>query len=204
MDDLKISGEKYNEYLPLIKAFPFSEKADILGIQKRNQSFVFGFFNRHIAFDHTDFVDVSGGEVSLAVKVVLCKYLLMCPEKIIKTSNRLVTFQDFPGFAPLSASFTARTCNVIASAFSGRLGALKDRCVQLGGTIMETKSYDLSVRFRALHRVPIILNFNDVDGQIPARTVFLYHDNADVYLDSKSVTLVCRYLTGILIQPEDV
>ena len=204
MDDLKIFDEKYNEYLPLIKEFPFSEKADILGIQKRNNSFVFGFFNHHIAFDQTDFMDVSGGEVSSAVKVVLCKYLLMCPEKIVETSNRLVTFQDFPGFASLSSSLTASTCNIIETTFSGHLETLKERCLRLGGTIMETKSYDLSVRFRALHRVPIILNFNDMNSKTPARTVFLYHDNADVYLDSKSLTLVCRYLTGLLIQPEDV
>jgi len=200
MDDSKIFDKKYNEYLSQLREFPFSQKAAILGVQKRNQSYVFEFFNRRIAFDRNDFKDLSGEEVTFAVKVVLCKYLLMCPEKVSESSNRLVTFREFANAGPLFSSFTANTGKIIETTFSGQLEKLKARCANLGGTVVETKSYDLSIRFRALHRVPIILNFNDTDELMPAKAGFLYHDNAENYLDLECLTITCTYLTGLLIQ----
>ncbi|MCK5163412.1 MAG: DUF3786 domain-containing protein [Desulfobacula sp.] len=200
MEDSKIFDKKYNEYLSLIKGFDFLKKAEILGIQKRNKLFIFEFFNRQIAFDLNDFTDIAGDKVTFAVKVVLCKYLLMCPETISKSANRLVTFREFANAGPLFSSFTANTNKIIETTFSGQLEKLKTRCLKLGGTIMENKSYDLSVRFRALHRIPIILNFNDKDELMPATAAFLYHDNAQNYLDLQCLTITCTYLTGQLIQ----
>ena len=68
MDHSKIFDKKYAEYLKQIKEIPFSGKTKILGIQKRDQSYIFEFFNRQIVFDQNDFMDNSGGEVSFAVK----------------------------------------------------------------------------------------------------------------------------------------
>ena len=65
---------------------------------------------------------------------------------------------------------------------------------------MENASYDLSVRFKALSRIPIIMNFNDKDDMMPASAVFLFHDNADKYLNLECLSIVCTYLTGQLIQ----
>ncbi|MBU1344204.1 MAG: DUF3786 domain-containing protein [Proteobacteria bacterium] len=200
MDDSKIFDQKYTEYLSQIKDFDFSKKAEVLGIQKRNQSYIFEFFNRQIAFDGNDFTDIEGREVTIAVKMVLCRYVLMCPQKISKSSNKLVTFREFSNAGPLYSSFSANTGKIIETMFSGRLEALTSRCAKLGGTIMETNSYDLCVRFRALHRIPIILNFNDTDERMPAKTVFLYHDNAETFLDLECLTLTCTYLTGMLLQ----
>ena len=174
--------KKYQEYMPLIKNFDFSKKAKILGIQKQNQACIFEFFNRIIAFDRNDFNDISGDEVTFAVKVVLCKYLLMCPEKISENSNRLVTFREFANAGPLFSSFAANTGKIIETTFLGNLEKLRKQCLKLGGIIIETESYDLSVRFLALPRIPIILNFNDKDELMPAKAVFLYHDNEIVLL----------------------
>lgn len=202
MKDSKMFDKKYNDYLSQVRDFDFSQKAEILGIQKRNQSFVFDFFNRRIAFDKNDFTDITGENLSFAVKLVLCKYLLMCPPKKMESSNRLITFREFTNAGPLFSSFTANTGKIIETAFSGRIEKLERRCMKLGGTIMETKVYDLSVRFRALHRIPIILNFNDMDELMPAKAGFLYHDNAESYLDLECLTITCTYLTGLLIQSD--
>ncbi|MBL0716819.1 MAG: DUF3786 domain-containing protein [Desulfosarcina sp.] len=200
MENSKIFDEKYQEYLPLIKNFDFSKKAEILGIQTEDQSSSFKFFNRRIIFDRKDFNDVTGNEVTFAIKVLLCKYLLMCPEKISENSNRLVTFREFINAGPLFSYFATNTGKIIETTFSGNLEKLKKQCLKLGGIIMETESYDLSVRFLALPRIPVILNFNDKDELMPAKAVFLYHENADVYLDLQSLTITCTYLTGLLIQ----
>ena len=202
MEHSKIFDVTYNDYLSQLKDFDFSKKADILGIQKQNQSFMFEFFNRKIAFDRNNFKDITGKELTFAVKVVLCKYLLMCPEKTIESSNRLVTFREFANAGPLFSRFTANTNKIIETTFSGQLETLKRRCRKLGGTLVETNSYDLSVRFRALPMIPIILNFNDKDDLLPAKAGFLYHENAQTYLDLECLTITCTYLTGLLIQSE--
>ena len=200
MENSKIFDKKYQEYLPLIKNFDFSKKAEILGIQIQNQSCAFDFFNRRITFDRKDFNDVTGDEVTFAIKVLLCKYLLMCPKKISENSNRLVTFREFANAGPLFSHFATNTGKIIETTFSGNLEKLKKQCLKLGGIIMETDSYDLRVGFLALPRIPVILNFNDKDELMPAKAVFLYHENADVYLDLQSLTITCTYLTGLLIQ----
>ncbi|MBU8849875.1 MAG: DUF3786 domain-containing protein, partial [Desulfobacterales bacterium] len=175
MEKSKIFDITYSEYLSQLKDFDFSKKARILGLQKQNQSFVFEFFNRKIVFDQNGFKDITGEELSFAVRVVFCKYLLMCPKKISESSNRLVTFREFANAGPLFSSFTSNTNKIIETTFSGQLEKLKMRCQKLGGTMIKSKSYDLSVRFRALPMLPIILNFNDRDELLPAKSVFLYH-----------------------------
>ncbi len=202
MENSKIFDVTYNEYLAQIKDFDFSKKVDILGLQKQNQLFIFDFFNRKIAFDRNNFTDITGEELTFAVKVVFCKYLLMCPEKISESSNKLVTFREFANAGPLFSSFTENTNKIIESTFSGQLETLKRRCRKLGGTMVETQSYDLSVRFRALPMIPIILNFNDKDEILPAKAGFLYHDNAQNFLDPECLAITCTYLTGLLIQNE--
>jgi len=202
MENSKVFDKTYKDYLAQLKDFDFLEKAEILGAQKRGQSFVFEFFNRKIAFNRNDFTDLTGEELTFAVKVVLCKYLLMCPDKVSESSNRLVTFREFSNAGPLFSSFTANTNKIIETSYSGKLSALKMRCRALGGILMEAESYDLSVRFRALHRIPIIFNFNDRDELLPAKSVFLYHDNAENYLDLECLSITGTYLTGLLIKGE--
>ncbi len=200
MEDAKIFDKKFKDYLLKVKDIDIFEKADILGIQKRNQFSIFDFFNKQIIFDQEDFTEIAGGEVTLAVKTVLCKYIMMCPEKNIKSSSTLVTFREFADAGPLFSRFTENTGKIIETTFSGHLEKLRTRCLSLGGIIIENGSYDLSVRFRALPKVPIILNFNDKDEFFPASAGFLYHDNAENYLDLECLGITCTYLTGLLIQ----
>ncbi|WP_457552578.1 DUF3786 domain-containing protein [Desulfobacula sp.] len=202
MEPSKIFDKTYKDYLSQLNDFDFSKKVQILGLQKWEEAFVFEFFNRKIVFNGNDFIDISGEKLTFAVKVVLCKYLLMCPEKVSESSNRLVTFREFSNAGPLFSSFTGNTNKIIETTFSGQLETLKARCLKLGGTLMETESYDLAVRFRALPRIPSILYFNDKDELLPAKSVFLYHDNAEIYLDLECLAITGTYLTGLLIQGE--
>ena len=124
----------------------------------------------------------------------------MCPVTPVERSNKLVTFREFSDAGPLFSNFTENTGKIIETTFSGRLEELKILCVNLGGTLMENGSYDLSVRFRALPRVPIIINFNDREDNLPSTAGFLYHDTADRYLDLECLSITATYLTGLLIQ----
>ncbi len=200
MDDSKLFEQSYVGLLPQVKQVDLTTKINILGIHKQSQSYIFDFFNRQIIFDGNDFFDRDGIELTPAIKVILCSYILMCPQKEIESVGKLVTFREFADAGPLFSSFAANTGKIIQTTFSNQLGTLKQQCLKLGGIKLDTNSYDFSVRFRALPKIPIILNFNDVDDIMPATAGFLYHDTAASYLDLKCLTATCTYLTGLLIQ----
>ncbi len=200
MENSRAFNDIFDAFSTALKGPDFPEKAKILGLQLRNQKLVFDFFNRQILFDGNDFVDGSGEHITRSVKTLLCQYVLMCPEKVTVSSNKLVTFREFSNAGPLFSNFTSNTGKIIETTFTGHMETLKQQCLKLGGVIIETPAYDISARFRALHRIPIILNFNDKDDLLPAQAIFLYHHNADIYLDLKSLMSTCTYLTGLLIQ----
>lgn len=177
----------------------FPEVSKVLGIQKTNESLLFDFFNYKIIFTQDGIQNTEGYILTDMVQKVLYQYLSNCPDQINDSSNKLVTLREFSGSGPLYSSFTANTGKIIETTFSGHLNKLRNQCLKIGGIIVENSSYDLSVRFQALSRIPIILNFNDMDDMMPANAVFLFHDNADRYLDLKSLGILCTYLTGLLI-----
>lgn len=202
MGESKVFDETYQDYLKQLKSIDFTLKADALGLQKRDESFLFEFFDRRILFNGNEFSDMEGRPVTFAVKVVLCKYLLMGPETISKRPDRLVSFREFKNAGPLFSNFTANTNKIIETSFSGHVDALGRQCQKNGGVLMESDSYDLSIRFRGLPRIPVILNFNDKDELLPAKSIFLYHDTAEDFLDLECLTITGTYLTGLLINGE--
>ena len=177
-----------------------SKTEKILGIQQNNGSLIFDFFNQQITFSQGNIHNNNGQSLTDMVKDVLYQYLSNCPDQIYDGSDKLVTLREFSGSGPLYSNFTANTGKIIETTFSGRLDALTKQCLTLGGIIMENASYDLSIRFQALSKIPIILNFNDIDDMMPANAIFLFHDNADKYLDLKGLGILCTYLNGQLIQ----
>ncbi len=202
MKPFQAFDEKLKECMATFQEFVFSpEKSDILGVRTTGQSIVINFFNRKMLVSKQGEIDAGGHDLTPAVRVLLLKYLLLCPDRIHKTTNKLVTFREFSNAGPLVSSFTTNTAKIIETTFSGNMATLKQQCTKLGGTIVETAYHDISVRFRALHRIPVILNFNDMDETLPANASFLYHDNADNYLDLESLMVTCTYLTGLLIRP---
>ena len=200
MDYSKIFDQKLNHDFSRVKKIDFFKNAEILGIRQNSRSLIFDFFNRQILFSKNGIDDVKGQPLTDAVKDVLCQYLLMCPDPIYESSNSLVTLREFSKSGPLFSSFTANTGKIIETTFSGNLEKLINRCLSLGGILMKDKSYDLSAKFRALSRIPIILNFNDKDDMMPASAVFLFQDNANKYLDLEGLSILCTYLTGQLIK----
>jgi hypothetical protein len=77
---------------------------------------------------------------------------------------------------------------------------LEKKCRQLFGIKVNKPSYDLSFRFKALPKIPVIIQFNDTDELLPASSTLLFHGDAENYLDKKSLATIATYLTGLLIR----
>lgn len=171
-----------------------------------DNSFVFDFFNREIKSSKNEFHALDEEPLTDAIKNVLHQYPHQYgakhTESLSEDSNTLVTLREFPDSGPLFSRFTANTSKIIETTFSGKVEILKNRCLTLQGEIMENASYDLSVKFNALDKIPIFFNFNDKDEMMPANAGFLFYDSAINYLDLKSLGTLLTYLTGQLIQQD--
>jgi hypothetical protein len=192
-------NQNLDSYLSQMRELDIENIPHILGIQKRDQGYRFNFFNRPILFDHNDFIDLSGKELSPLVKIVLCKYIINRPQTPLERSGRLMTFREFPGAGPLFSKFADNTNKTIEITFSKRLEEFKKKCKEMWGIPLSDASYDLNIQFKALPKIPVILQFNDTDEIFPAKAVFFFYDNAVQYLDLKSLAGIITYLTGLLI-----
>jgi hypothetical protein len=76
MEDTKVFVKKYESCLSDIRSLNVALRMERLGVPQCDQTYIFDFFDRQIAFSGHDFVDVTGREVVPAVKFVLCNYLL--------------------------------------------------------------------------------------------------------------------------------
>jgi hypothetical protein len=200
MENEKFFRPRLEKQLVKIRDMDLQHTAEVLGLQGRGASFVIDFFNRRIRFEKMTYTDEDNKPLTDAVQWVLSTYMIMCPEQRVETSHRLVSFREFDGAGILFSRFASNTSKIIETTFSGKAARLKERCVALGAVEVQSTGYDVTVRFRALSRIPILLNFNDAEEGLPAMASFLFHDNAQCYLDLECMTVLSTYLTGELIR----
>jgi hypothetical protein len=201
MNDTQAQNNRnFDQYLSQIRELDIDAVSDALGIKKCSQGYKFNYFNRSILFDRSDFVDLAGGELQPAIKTIFCQYLLNGLKNTMASSGKLVTFREFSGAGPLFSRFCENTNKTIEQSFSNRLAELEEKCRQLFGMPVNRTSYDLSVRFKALPMIPVIFQFNDTDDLLPANSTILFHEDAQEYLDIRSLATIGTYLTGLLIQ----
>ena len=192
--------EKYVTCLADIRDRSFAGKTEILGAELAGDGLRLPFFNRQLIFSSAGVHAADGETLTIAVKLALCRYLAMCPDRIVNSAHRLITFRELSDSGPLFSSFTANTNKIIESAFSGRLDLLRARCQMVGGHDIQMPAFDLSMQFMAFPRIPVTFTFNDADDIMPATANFLYDETADRYLDIECLMVTCTYLTGLLIQ----
>jgi len=125
--------------------------------------------------------------------------VLSCPEEVVAISKEWCTYREFRDGAPLVSYFTTNTNKTIETQFGGRIELLKERCSELGGRFEANESYDLSVTFFCLPRIPVMLNFNDADDMFPAGCSVLYRRSAQYYIDMECLAMTGTLLAGKLL-----
>ncbi len=199
MERAEIFEDITRNYLQKIGGIDLITKAQILGAEVRDDALIIPFYNKFFSVSDRRICDLSGDGFSHAVKVMLCKYILMCPNSIPENSDRLVTFREFKDAAPLTSYFVNNTNKTIETAFSTNSSELVERCLEIGCLRQDSSSHDISMKFFALPRIPVTLNFNDCDDMFPASCSILYQASAESYLDMESLSITGTYLTGKLI-----
>lgn len=192
--------QTYEKYLSQIGEIDFLAKADVLGLERENNTLIIPVYNRLYRFNNNGIETEDGEELSAALQVMICKYILTCSMDPVSSGNQLQPYREFKNASPLVSHFTTNTTLLLERAFAGKGPVLKERCLDIGGEVQETEVYDLSFRFYAFPRIPVIVNFNDTDEMFPAVCSILYNCSAENYLDMECLSMTGTMLSGILTE----
>lgn len=194
-----VFAETYHHYLEMIRQTDFLQKADALGVEKKGNGLLVPLYDTQYLVSAEGLESETGGEITPAVQVMICKYVLTYSPENPPVEDRLVTYREFKDSGPLISYFTSNTNKTLESTFSGNLQLLQKKAEAIGGEVQTSKTYDLSLRFFAFPRIPVIINFNDRDDLFPAQCSILYRSTAVRYLDMECLAMTGTLLTGKLI-----
>lgn len=188
----------YEDYLAQVFNIDLRSRAKKLGVQIVEDEVLIPLFGRPYTVSPKGIADPSGRRPSHSISVVLCQYLLLCPQ-FPPREGGWVSFKDFKGAAPFAGAFANNVERAIAKNFMRRLEELRFASQKLLGRPPETDfPYQLSVRFDALPKVPVLMLFNDEDDEFSARCLVLFERRAERYLDMECLAIVGWLLSDYL------
>jgi len=192
----RIFAETYQRYLADIRKIDFLARAPILGVVEEDGALIIPIYDKRYTFTAEG---IAESEVlTPALQVMICKYILSCPDKLPASEGELITYREFKDAGPLISYFTTNTNKTLESAFAGNTDGLRQRALAIGGQVRSSEVYDLSLVFHAFPRIPVYLNFNDRDDTFPAACSILYRSSAALFLDMECLAMTGTLLTGKL------
>lgn len=190
----------YHDYIGQIAALDMAPRASILGGEFKDNVLSIPFLGESHQISSTGIVDASGRQADFGACVVMCKYILLCPQTPPASDASWVTFKDFKDAQPLIGYFDQNALQRIAGHFSGKPASLHEACLKLGGKKHDDNTaYDLSMKLPALPKIPVVLKFNDRDDEFPAQAVLLFQITTESYLDMECVAILGTYLAEALV-----
>jgi hypothetical protein len=198
MEKTHVYEQTYLDYLSRIAEIDLKFAADKLDLQMIGEAVIIPFFDKSYRVSTRGIEDPSGRQPHLSLSVILCKYLLMCP-LIEPLGGSWMSFKDFKDAAPLIQAFYNSVTLPIAETFSGRLADLERAGRKIGGyRPADEFSYDLSLQFDVLSKVPLLLLFNDGDEEFPAQSSVLFERRVEKFLDMECLAMVGMLFCGYL------
>lgn len=198
MKKAKVFDTTLENYLAQIGGIDLLSRADALGATADDGALNLPFYGTPHRISKEGVFNASGERAHFAVSVVLCRYVLQCPDTA-PALGEWVTYREFKDSAPLTGYFTANTNKIIETTFAGKLPLLEAACQNAGGRIAEAPSFDLAATFNFLPRIPVFFRYNDRDDEFPAQSSILFRQSAETYLDMECLSIGGTFLTGLLI-----
>jgi hypothetical protein len=199
MEEKSPAFEKtYRDYLAQVAKLDIQSITEKLGVQIEGDEVIIPLFGKPYRVSARDIIDPLGNKPLHAVNVLLCKYLLLCPD-VAPREDDWVSYKDFKDAAPFVDGFSNNAEKPIAKTFSSRLNELNKACKKLGGRSPDLDlAYDVKMRFDSLPKVPVFLLFNDEDDEFPAQCSVLFERRAAKYLDMECLAIIGWLLSDYL------
>jgi hypothetical protein len=189
-----IFKKTYEKYLVQVGKKDFNSVKQNLGVEVEKSKIILHLFGKPYKVSTTGILDSEGKQPKFDICVIICKYILLCP-RVPPIETDWVSFRDLKDSGPLTSYFANDVERAIATFFNGRLGDMKNAGRTLKGYSPEIQvSYDLSMQFDALPKVPVVMLFNDSDPEFSATCSVLFERRAENYLDPECLAMVGRCL----------
>ncbi len=173
-----------------------------LGVAATNQALEIPFFGQPHRIGLKGCYDGEGRSTTMAVGLVLYRYILDFPDVLPPTDQR-VSFRETEGSGPLVTSFANNTHKILAGHFAHIPDELCNAAQKLAGNIhRQMDGYDLLITFDALPGAPLYLQYNAADEDFPAYAGLLFHRSTELNLGLQVLFILGTYLTGRLIQTD--
>ena len=198
MKKAEIFEVTYRRYLEQIDKIDLLSRAGILGGTEQDDGLVIPFYGEPHRVSKDGVLNASGQRTTFAVSVLLCCYVLQCPDEE-PDPGEWVTYREFKDAGPLTGYFTSNTNKIIETTFANGVDRLKSACQKMGGRVMEAAAFDVAYMFQMLPRIPVFFRFNDRDDMFPAQTSILFRQSAEKHIDMECLAIGGTYLTGLLI-----
>ena len=194
--------QTYRDYLEQVNGLDFKSLEQKLGVKINGSDVIVPLFGRPYRVSKKGIIDQADERPSFEICVMLFKYLLLnragYPE-----DKEWVSYRDLRDSGPLTAFFRDEVENAISRTYTGRLKSLKAAGELLEGVPPDMDlPYDLSMQFNLLPRVPILMLFNDVDDEFPAKCSVLFERRAENYLDAECLAIAGKVLFTTLKETE--
>ena len=136
-----------------------------------------------------------------AIRIVLCRYLLLAPPALPRQGEDWVSYKDFRDAAPFVNGFVNNSERAIARNFSGRLEQLRKAAGRLEAVPPALElSYQFTGQIQALPQIPLLLLFNDEDEDFPAQCTLLFQRRAEKFLDMECLAIIGWLLADALAE----
>jgi hypothetical protein len=192
----------YRHYLSQLADIDDLARAERLGARLRKTALEIPLYAAPYTVALDGVRDAQGRPADFAICVVLCCYILQCPPTV-PPAGEWVSYREFRNAGPLVSYFRANTQKIIETAFAGNLAGLQAACDLLGGRpYHDGASYDCSLTFDFLPRIPVLLRFNDRDREFPARCALLFPQSAEAFLDMECLAIGGTLLAGKLVHTQ--
>ncbi|QTA81652.1 DUF3786 [Desulfonema limicola] len=189
----------YKDYIKQLSEIDYLSKADMLGAEISGRDLIIPFYKNKYRVSDSGITDLQGEIANFSISVVLCKYILLCPDKLPEHGN-WITYREFKNAGPLTVYFANNTNKIIESSFADNPDALEKAWKKMNGVLFnDDSSHDISIIFSALPRIPVLLRFNFKEQEFPAQCSVLFKQSAEKFLDMESLAIAGTFLAGNLI-----
>ncbi len=202
MKKAEVFEQTYRQYIKQIAEIDLAARAQILGAREKEEALEIPFYGKPHLVSRSGVFRPSGERASFAICVLLCCYVLQCPDGS-PDPGEWVTYREFKDAGPLVNYFTSNTNKIIETTFAGRIDALRDACAKMGGQIVDEPAFDVACMFNMLPRIPVFFRFNDWDDTFSSQTSILFRQSAEKHIDMECLAIGGTYLTGNLIGNAD-
>jgi hypothetical protein len=195
-----VFDKTYKDYLKQLGELDLSQCAQKLGLTISGNELLISLFNSEYRVSSKGVISPLKKQAEFEESIIIFKYILTCPE-VVPENSEWAAYHSFKDAQPLLHYFARETTGPIEKIFSGNLTALEEAGKKLGGIIVtDNASYDLSMQFEALSKIPVFLRFNDKDEDFPAQCTVLFKFSVEKYLDMESLGILGTIFAKNLIE----